>query len=207
MTNALVSSPGGGPAAAAGRRPLLVGLGGTLRPHSSSELALRYALRAAEAAGADVDLRAARDLRLPMYDAAEPELTGEAREFLDAMRRADAVLISTPGYHGGISGLIKNALDYLQELALDPRPYLHDKPVGCIVTAAGWQAGATTLTSLRSTVHALRGWPSPLGVVINSATPQFDQAGDAIDPKVGKQLVTMARQVTLFAGLASQAAR
>jgi NAD(P)H-dependent FMN reductase len=27
-----------------------------------------------------------------------------------------------PGYHGGTSGLLKNALDYLQELAVDPVP-------------------------------------------------------------------------------------
>ena len=29
----------------------------------------------------------------------------------DALARADGVVISTPGYHGGISGLLKNALD------------------------------------------------------------------------------------------------
>jgi FMN reductase len=207
MTSAVISTTTAGAANVGQGRPLIVGLGGTLRPYSSSELALRYALRAAEGAGADIELSTARELGLPMYDPAGPDLTEEAIRFVDAMRRADAVIISTPGYHGGVSGLIKNALDYLQELASQPRPYLHDKPVGCIVTAAGWQAGATTLTSLRSTVHALRGWPSPLGVVINSATPQFDETGETIDPKVGEQLATMAKQVVMFAGTASHSAR
>ncbi len=180
-------------------RPLVVGIGGTLRPYSSSELALRAALADAEATGADTRLITARELELPMYDPGAVDLTPQARHLIDTVRRADAVMIAAAGYHGGVSGLLKNALDYLQELADDQRPYLHDIPVGCIVTAAGWQAGVTTLASLRSTVHALRGWPSPLGVVINSATPQFRDNGEAVDEKVAAQLAAMAEQVTRFA--------
>jgi FMN reductase len=202
MTSIAITTVSG--LAAGGRgRPVVVGIGGTLRPYSSSELALRCALRACEAAGADTAICTARELQLPMYDPAGQELPEQAVRFLDAMRRADAVIVSTPGYHGGLSGLIKNALDYLQELASEPRPYLHDMAVGCIVTAAGWQSGVTTLTSLRSTVHALRGWPSPLGVVINSATPQFDRSGAATDQKVANQLAALAAQVTIFAGKCS----
>ncbi|WP_313885753.1 NADPH-dependent FMN reductase [Fodinicola feengrottensis] len=100
--------------------------------------------------------------------------------------------MSSPGYHGGISGLLKNALDYLEVLAAEPRPYLHGKAVGCIVAAAGWQAGATSLMSLRSTVHALRGWPTALGAVVNSSAKPFD-------PKTRDQLSTVGRQVLDFA--------
>jgi len=90
-------------------------------------------------------------------------------------RRHDpsGLIVASPGFHGGPSGLIKNALDHLEELRGDDRPYLDGRAVGCIVCAAGWQATAT-----RSTVHALRGWPTPLGVTINS-TPVGD-----VDPIV-----------------------
>ena len=37
-------------------------------------------------------------------------------------------------------------------------------PVACVATASGWQAAASTLRSPRDTVHALRGWPTPLGL-------------------------------------------
>jgi FMN reductase len=183
--------------AAAAPRRLVVGVGGTTRPGSSSELALRAALGQARRLGADTQLFTAHDLQLPMYD---PATAGQANagDLLGAMRRADAVIISSPGYHGGISGLIKNALDYLQELAGDAPPYLDGRPVGCLVTAAGWQAGVTTLAALRNTVHALRGWPSPLGVVVNSAEPQFDEHGDVLDPRLSGQLATLAEQVVGF---------
>ncbi len=179
--------------------PIVLGIGGTLRPGSSSEQALRLALRAAGDRGAKTEIITAPDLNFPAYDPESADSIEAAKHLIDAVRQADCLLIATPGYHGGISGLLKNALDYLQALADDPEPYIHNKAVGCIVTAAGWQAGATTLTSLRSTVHALRGWPTPLGVVINSATKVFGSDGEALDPKVGDQLTTLGRQVVSFA--------
>jgi hypothetical protein len=39
-----------------------------------------------------------------------------------------------------------------------------------VVTAAGEQAAVTTLAALRSVVHALRGWPTPLAL---QSSPQI----------------------------------
>jgi FMN reductase len=142
-------------------RPLVVGFGGTTRSGSSSELALRASVRAAEAAGADVVVIPAAELEFPMYRASGPSAT-TSHQFVDAIRRADGLIIASPGYHGGMSGLVKNAIDYLEELRDDERPYLDGRAVGCIACASGWQATSMTLTSMRSTVHALRGWPTPL---------------------------------------------
>lgn len=169
----------------------IVGIGGALRPGSTSERVLRHAVRAAAELGAETDLIVAAELDLPMYEPGRQQPEGALR-LLDAVRRADGLIVSSPAYHGGISGLLKNALDYLEELAADPRPYLHGKAVGCVVASAGWQAGATSLTSLRSTVHALRGWPTPLGAVVNSSVRP-------IDPKTWEQLDTVGGQVVEFA--------
>lgn len=178
--------------------PHILGIGGTLRAGSSSEQALRLALRAAERLGATIEIIAAPDLDFPAYQPETAASVEAAERLVAAARRADGIVVATPGYHGGMSGLIKNAIDYMQALADDPSPYLQGKAVGCIVTAAGAQAGGSTLASLRATVHALRGWPTPLGVAINSATPQFDRDGDAVDPKVGAQLEALAGEVVGF---------
>jgi FMN reductase len=181
-----------------GEGPLVVGIGGTLRACSSSETALRRALDAAAARGARTQLITARELILPMYDSDHPDVDAAAH-LLEAVRAADALILATPGYHGGTSGLLKNALDYLQELASDPQPYLDGRAVGCVVTAAGWQAGATTLTAMRSVVHALRGWPTPLGVVVNSLNSPFGPAGEILDGKLAGQLDIVGQQVVSFA--------
>jgi FMN reductase len=188
----------------AGAPTRILGIGGTLRAGSTSELALRHSLRLAEQMGAETDLITAQQLELPMYDPANAGAPG-AQRLVAAARAADKLIIATPGYHGNMSGLIKNALDYLQELAADEAPYLHGRAVGCIVTAAGWQAGVTSLASLRATVHALRAWPTPLGVVINSAAPPFGPDGAPVDPAVAGQLREMVHQAVSFTPVMSRA--
>jgi FMN reductase len=199
----LLSSVGRAGQVAAGSKPApamkVLGIGGTLRPGSSSEQALRIALAAAAERGAATEIFTARDLHFPMYDPGNGPLDPAAARFIDAVRRADGLIIATPGYHGGTSGLLKNALDYLQELADDPTPYLDGKAVGCLVTASGWQAGGMTLSAMRATVHSLRGWPTPLGVLINSLDRPFGPDGTATDPKITRQLTTLGEQVTSFA--------
>ena len=173
--------------------PLIVGLGGTLRPDSSTETALRLALEHAETLGARTRLFDGAALDLPTFPAYAPDRTEAARALTAALAEADGVLVASPGYHGSVSGHVKNALDYAEDLADDARPYLSGRAVGCISTASGWQAAVTTLTALRGVVHALRGWPTPLGVAINAADGGLDAHARA-------QLQAMAAQVVEFAG-------
>lgn len=180
-------------------RPLILGIGGTLRERSSSERILRGVVRRAEALGVDAEVLGASELNFPLYRPDAPHRTPEVDRFLTAVARADALIVATPGYHGGISGLIKNALDYIEELRRDQRPYLDGRAVGCIVCADGWQATVTTLSALRSVVHALRGWPTPLGVALNSADPLFGDDGGLANPAVAAQLDLLAHQVVEFA--------
>jgi FMN reductase len=182
-----------------GKTPLIVGFGGTANPGSSTEQALKLALAAAESAGAETRLFGSDFLTaLPHYmtGAAPPA----ALDFVDAVRAADGVIIASPGYHGSISGLVKNAIDYLEETARDERVYLDGIPAGLIATAYGWQATGSTLATLRSIVHALRGWPTPLGAAINSSGGIF-RDGICSDPAAANQLNLVGRQVHQFARL------
>ncbi|SEJ03533.1 NADPH-dependent FMN reductase [Paraburkholderia diazotrophica] len=182
------------------RRPLVIGIGGTTRAASSTERALGFALRGAEQAGARTRLFGGTFLHsLPHYAPESTHRTDEQLELIEAVRHADALVIATPGYHGGVSGLVKNALDTLEELRGEARPYLDGRAVGCIVTAYGWQAAGSVLTSLRSIVHALRGWPTPFGAGINTLETRFDTADTCSDPKVVEQLSMVGQQAAQFA--------
>ncbi|MCE6996830.1 NAD(P)H-dependent oxidoreductase [Saccharothrix sp. S26] len=177
----------------------VVGIGGSLRPNSQSERAMRIALEGAADAGAKVVEVSGPDLVLPFYDPAIPDRTDNALRLVEALRGADGVVLVSPGYHGTVSGLVKNALDYVEDLRGDERPYLDGRAVGCVATARGWQASVTTLTALRSIVHALRGWPTPLGAAVNSGEVEFDLEGGCTVPSVADQLRTIGRQVAEFA--------
>ena len=183
-------------------RPLIVGIGGTIGAVSSTERALRIALDAVEREGLATRLFGGEDMaRLPLYDPRATSRTSQEREFVDAVRKASGVIIASPGYHGSLSGVVKNALDLLEETSKDDRPYLADMPVGLIATAYGWQATGSTIAALRSIVHALRGWPTPFAAAINTQVTQFDDQGGATDPAVVEQLCLIGRQVARFAPL------
>lgn len=187
-------------------KPLIVGIGGTTRPGSTTELALKVSLAAAQAAGAEVRLFDGAFLAgLPHYDPAAPRTAFEA-EFVAASRAADGFIIASPGYHGGVSGLVKNAIDLMEEMRTDARVYVDGCAVGCIATAYGPQGGGPVLAGLRAIVHAMRGWPTPCGAFVQSAPGLFDADGACQDDKVREQLETVGRQVVAFASRAAHAA-
>ena len=192
---------------AEGYQPLIVGIGGTTRDGSSSEKALRIALDAAEELGAETKIFSGSNLVLPMYDPAVMERSLNAIELVESLRSCDGVIVTSPGYHGTISGMVKNALDYVEDMNKDPRVYLDGRAVGCIACAYGWQATGSTMSTLRSIVHALRGWPTPLGVAVNSIETSFDENGVCSDEKVNGMLKILAKQVYDFAQMVHLARR
>ncbi|CAN7682213.1 NADPH-dependent FMN reductase [Variovorax paradoxus] len=182
--------------------PRILGIGGGTRPGSSAERYLQLALSAAEKAGATTSFLGASSLRLPLY---EPSAAADvaAQQLVKELRRADGIIIASPGYHGTVSGFMKNALDYAEETRSDKRPYFSERAVGCMAVAGGWQAAVGTMASLREIVHALRGWPTPMGVAINIAEAPLDSEGICQSISVVQQIQLMASQVVEFANLST----
>lgn len=180
-------------------RPIFVlGLGGSLRQPSESEVALRMALRGAEEAGAQTEIITAEGLNLPLYPSPRMDEHPAVVHLLDAARRADGLILASPAYHGTMSGTLKNALDYLQFLAKDDPPYLDGRAIGVLSTGAGTQATVQTCNALRDVVHALRGWPTPIGVPIHGSKPIMATTGE-IEEKMATMLRAMGAQVVEFA--------
>lgn len=183
------------------KAPLVVGIGGTTRTGSSTERALRLGLSLAEARGARTRLFDGDFLSgLPIYNPETSERTAAEAEIVATVREADALIIASPGYHGGIAGMVKNAIDLLEDTAKDERVYFDRLPVGLIVTAYGWQATGSTLAALRSVVHAMRGWPTPIGVAVNSLETRFDEESQCSEVRVVDQLEAMVAQILWFIG-------
>jgi FMN reductase len=177
----------------------VLGIGGTTRTGSSSERALRFSLDAAKSAGAEVCCLVADDLDLPLYAPESPIRSDRATRLVQQFRRCDGLIVCSPGYHGTVSGMIKNALDYVEDLRMDTPAYLDGRPFGTIGCAYGWAGAVHTVTGLRSIAHALRAWPTPMGAAINTDTPIFDDDGRIVDPKSMFQLEMVGRQVVEFA--------
>ena len=187
-------------------RPFVLGVGGTTRDGSATERALRTSLAAAEVAGAETAIFSGADLAsLPMYCPGDLQRGEPAERLIRLFRRMDGIILATPAYHGSISGLVKNALDYAEDLRADARVYFDGCAVGCICCAAGWQAAGHTLVAMRTIAHALRGWPTPFGAMINTSLPVFEPSG-GLDESATLQLKLVGQQVAEFAAMRLRAA-
>lgn len=178
--------------------PHIVAVGGTLRFGSSTERALRIVLKAAERAGATTAIVAGPELEMPMYAPERTERTESAQRLVRELRAADGIVLGSPGYHGGISGLVKNALDYTEDMRNDDLPYFDKRAVASVATGGGWQGAVNTLAALRGIVHALRGWNTPMGVAINTSEPLFDREGTCLNPRVEASLESLGLELVEF---------
>jgi chromate reductase len=91
-------------------------LSGSLRVGSANSAAVRAAARLAQAwPRVRVETRICSIAALPPYseDSEDEGWPEPVQELRAAVEWADAILISTPEYNGGIPGVLKNALDWL----------------------------------------------------------------------------------------------
>lgn len=153
-----------------------------------------------EGHGAECEVFAGECLDVPLFSPKTTDRCGSIVSLLDAVRYADGIILASPGYHGSISGAVKNVIDYLEDLATDTRPYLDGRPVGCIATGAGWQGANQTLVALRAVTHSLRGWPTPVGIAANTAElcAQDGTKCATAQSTIDSQASVMAQQMVAF---------
>jgi chromate reductase len=153
--------------------PKLLGLSGALRKSSTNSKLL---LEAARLFGDHDYIQA--DLNLPLYDGDDEEAAGvpaAVQTLADQIAAADAVIISTPEYNKGPSGVLKNALDWVSRT--DGKPWA-DKPVAVMSAAAGRTGGDRAQMVLRGFMLPFR--PNILQgpeVMLAASYEAFDEHG------------------------------
>ncbi|ADL47508.1 NADPH-dependent FMN reductase [Micromonospora aurantiaca (nom. illeg.)] len=179
--------------------PQVVLIGGSLCASSrTGRLAVWCAGRCAEEGAVVTCLRGA-DLELPFYRPHRGDGPQRVPRIVAALARADGVVLLSPTYHGTVSGLLKNALDYANDLADAREPFLSDRPIGCVAISSGEQGAHSTLATLRTIAHALRGWPTPLGLALPGERAELDTTGAPADPRTRAALEILLDQVLVAA--------
>ncbi len=151
----------------------LLGLSGSLRRQSTNTRLLAEAARHFAP-----DRFILGDLNLPLYNGDDEDAHGipdAVQKLAEQIKAADAVVISTPEYNSGLSGVLKNALDWVSRTKLAP---WNGKPVAIVSAAAGRAGGARAQTMLRSCMTPFRPriLQGPEVMLANSAE-QFDEMG------------------------------
>lgn len=129
----------------------LLGISGSLRRDSTNRFLLREAARLFGAAQ-----YVEADLRIPLYDGDVEDESGipdAVQALADQIAAADGVMISTPEYNKGPSGVLKNALDWVSRVPVSPWP---GKPVVVMSAAAGRAGGERAQAVLRGLMVPFR---------------------------------------------------
>ncbi|MBD2183238.1 NADPH-dependent FMN reductase [Aerosakkonema funiforme] len=159
----------------------VVGIGGSLRPDSYSQQALRIAAQRVEALGAEVEILDLREMQLPFCNGEEeyPDYP-DVERLRNAVKGADALILATPEYHGSLSGVLKNALDLM---SFDE---LSNKVTG-LISVLGGQSNSNALNDLRVILRWVHGWVIPEQIAIGQVWKAFGPDGKLLDEKLSQR--------------------
>ncbi|MFD7368782.1 NADPH-dependent FMN reductase [Nocardiopsis alba] len=183
--------------------PRIVLLSGSLNKESVTDRIALWCAERVTATGAEAEVYTGDRLDFPLYSPSR-DISPVAHEYLRSMENADGVVLLSPAYHGTVSGVLKNAADYVNELLEKPRPLLDGRAMGCVSVSLGEQGAGTTLSTLRTMAHALRAWPTPLGVALPRSRAALDDDNTPLDPGAVTQLEAMLRQTHMMASLSAR---
>ncbi len=175
----------------------IVGICGSLRAGSHTRMALRIALEGAKEVGAETKLIDLRDYGLIFCDGKEDESgyppgVGKLRR---EVRAAEGIILATPEYHGGFSGVLKNALDLM---GFDE---FEGKMVGLVGVSGGRMGAVDALNTLRNIGRTLHAWVVPEQAGIPQASNAFDEAGNLKSESSRERVKDVGRQVARYAYL------
>ena len=170
----------------------VVGISGSLRTNSHTLKTVQIALNGALDAGAHTQLIDLNDFHLPLCNGNTPESNYPENVFKlrEIVLRADGIILGTPEYHGGVSGVLKNALDLLGIKEFE------NKMVGLVGVAGGAQGAIHSLDSLRISCRSLRAWVTPQQASIAFTGNAFDESGKLKDSNLEQRVLDVGKQVT-----------
>lgn len=133
--------------------------------------------------GIEVDHADYREFEMPIYDGDLEENAGipaGGQEFIKRIQAADALVISTPEYNGGIPGTLKNAIDWASRT--DPIPF-DGKPILLIGASPGGFGAVRGLWHTRVPLEAIGAFVFPEMFGVPRAHQAFDETGAFSDSK------------------------
>ena len=169
---------------------------GSLQRASVTRVVVRHVAQQLQAAGCVVDVLDFEEEPLALYnpDTAH-DLPGYAN-LQSRVHRADAIVLGSPDYHGGISGALKNFLDH----------FWHEFSGKLFATVvASHEKGLTATDQLRTVARQCYAWTLPYGV---SFTEDLDvKDGQIVGETFKQRLEMLIRDLRIYGELLARQRR
>lgn len=169
----------------------VLGVGSSMRKESFGTETLRIVLGKVKENGAETRLLNLFETPLPIYSSSLNSDNRLIRQVSDLVNWADAFILSTPDYHGSMSGSLKNFLDYFwSEFA--------GKTFGYICSSH--EKGLTVMDQIRTAIRQCYGWSLPYGLSINSGI-DFDDQRKIVNEQLIGRINSFARDLVVYGKL------
>ncbi|AXS38885.1 NADPH-dependent FMN reductase [Breoghania sp. L-A4] len=136
---------------------------------------------------------------IPLYNADDQNADGfpdAVKALGDQIRAADGVIIATPEYNYSVTGVLKNAIDWVSRLPDQP---FKDKPVAIQSTSGGLLGGARAQYHLRQIMVFLEAMMfNKPEIMVTFAKGKFDENTLALTDEPTRDIV--GKQLDAFAG-------
>lgn len=172
-----------------GDAPLkILGLAGEYRSSSKSGMLVNAALDIASKNGADVVFWDLAEQPLPLVGEEGCWSHPNVKAFQALLEESDAFFLASPEYHGTMSGVMKNTMDWM-----------YDKHVGGkvfgLMSTLGGVTNANTLNHMRIALRWLHGWPVPEQLAVGHVKEAFDENGQLVDASLQERLEKLVKAV------------
>jgi chromate reductase len=177
--------------------PKIVAIAGSLRQASFNAVLAKIAGKSALLAGAEVEVLNLADYDIPLFNEdLEKQPTPAGVQLLkDKIRQADGILAVSPEYNGSISGVFKNALDWMSRTEADQKPAFRDTTVALLATSPGGLGGLRGLNHVRDIFVGMGSLVLSNQVAIPSAYQAFNEAGQLNDEGVAGRVDSLAKEL------------
>jgi FMN reductase len=160
---------------------VIMGICGTYTHESANGHLLKMALDACSDLGAKTVTWDQEENPLPLVGAPDSWEDDNVKSFQELAKSADAYILSSPEYHGTMSGVMKNQLDWVYFDQAGGK-------VWGVMSTLGGQSNSNTLNHMRLSARWLHGHVIPQQIAVGKVKEAFNEDGTFVDDKLTERL-------------------
>lgn len=172
----------------------IIAFAGSLRKESFNHVLANAVAKDALLAGAEVEVISLSDYDIPLFNEdleKEGPIAG-VEALKDKIREANGLIVASPEYNGSVSGVLKNALDWISRTAPDTVSAFANTSVALVATSPGGLGGIRGLAHARDVFVGMGALVLSEQMVVGNAYQAFNPQGELIDQNTASQLNSIA---------------
>jgi|TARA_B100001758_G_C18369972_1_gene590768 FMN reductase len=159
----------------------VMGISGSYGNDSNNSKLVKLGLEILSNLGADTYFWDLNEKPLPLVGEEGSWENKNVSEFQNLATEVNAYLLSSPEYHGCMSGVMKNQLDWIYSKHVAGKAF-------ALMSTLGGQSNSNTLNQMRIAVRWIHGWAIPEQIAVPNIKHAFNDDGMLNDEKLTERL-------------------